>query len=422
MDAGGGGISGDGGAVDDTIVRRLLLKFRPIAPKPVCRQSLAGSSGMDELRNVPAAGKVKLQKRKYVRRRESNINKTSTRRRKKEDRSPEEEKGGRNEAEEEWPENMKTFRLLPGKAEEERQVDEILVGRDKPRSIIDSMQSSILGTPRRCYNLNNHSAGTLAPFSLHGSDQVPMGQASGFLFDHRPSEGSSILGDLDRRLLFQPPDRPAMMQESGLLGLRLVALVETVTVDCLTNTDPGELGGSDTEIIKNLDLDSSPGFISDSSNRVRWVNGAFRRMMTAVADGQSWPPPLPVESAVVLEARGKLPEWSRAFSGQVRVKLRREHQRDRGTVEKLSERGGCKWQQVVPCDVWRMDFGGFAWRLDLGAALTLGRLSWKSSSSTDQLSSQQTTFALPGSGTIFFPLSLILLFYFYFFFQICHIF
>lgn len=29
--------------------------------------------------------------------------------------------------------------------------------------------------------------------------------------------------------------------------------------------------------------------------------------------------------------------------------------------------------QMVPCDVWRMDCGGFAWRLDVEAALGLGR-------------------------------------------------
>ncbi|KAJ6776897.1 hypothetical protein OIU74_000971 [Salix koriyanagi] len=28
---------------------------------------------------------------------------------------------------------------------------------------------------------------------------------------------------------------------------------------------------------------------------------------------------------------------------------------------------------AVPCDVWRMDFGGFAWRLDVDSALSLGR-------------------------------------------------
>ncbi|KAK7858074.1 hypothetical protein CFP56_014543 [Quercus suber] len=28
---------------------------------------------------------------------------------------------------------------------------------------------------------------------------------------------------------------------------------------------------------------------------------------------------------------------------------------------------------TLPCDVWRMDGGGFAWRLDVKAALSLGR-------------------------------------------------
>uniref|UniRef100_M0ZL25 DUF7950 domain-containing protein n=3 Tax=Solanum TaxID=4107 RepID=M0ZL25_SOLTU len=32
-----------------------------------------------------------------------------------------------------------------------------------------------------------------------------------------------------------------------------------------------------------------------------------------------------------------------------------------------------KNSQTMPCDVWKMEFGGFAWRLDAKAALRLGR-------------------------------------------------
>ncbi|OVA14679.1 hypothetical protein BVC80_1817g22 [Macleaya cordata] len=108
-----------------------------------------------------------------------------------------------------------------------------------------------------------------------------------------------------------------------------------VVVGCVTETfmDGEELGlglglgSTDEEKRSNLEMDTCPGFISDGFNRVRWTNEAYRRLVNQ--DGS------------VGEAK-----W-------------------------------CGWKErnslIVPFDVWRMDGGGFAWRLDVKAALSLGR-------------------------------------------------
>lgn len=125
----------------------------------------------------------------------------------------------------------------------------------------------------------------------------------------------------------------------------------SVTIESVTDvtTAFGRLGGTDDGIMKNLELDTCPGFVSDGRNMVRWTNPAFRKM-TRVQEGRK----------VSLVVKCELPVEYLAFSCRVRVKC--------ATWRK--EKGpSC---QVVPCDVWRMDFGGLAWRLDLNAALTLG--------------------------------------------------
>ncbi|OWM74016.1 hypothetical protein CDL15_Pgr022287 [Punica granatum] len=351
MDRGGQG--GTGGAMDHAVVSRMMLKFRPIAPKPVSGETTSGTgtSESSELSNL-SSGKVKLPKRKYVRSRKNNIKRSSSAKRTgklsrqdKEDGSPDDEK---EKEEEEEEENVNTLRLLPEMAEEEPKVDD-QSDLEKPLSQADSTTNGRVTTEQ----------------SSHFGLDLP---------EHQPYDESSNIISLNYQLLFHPPEQPVMMQDSRVLVSKVMAVVETVTVDFHTTTDPRELGVTDTEIIENLGLDTSPGFVSDSSSKICWVNGAFRRMVMAMG-GQSWPPLPPVESAAVLVVKERLPDWCRAFSGWVRVKLQRAGRPHRGTVdEESSEKSYCNWQQVVPCDVWRMECGGFAWRLDLKAALTLGRL------------------------------------------------
>lgn len=128
-----------------------------------------------------------------------------------------------------------------------------------------------------------------------------------------------------------------------------------VTVECVRDAcmEGGGLGGTDMERRKNLERDTCPGLISDGLNKVEWVNEAYKKMVSQeTADGR-WP-----ECWVWLVAKEKLPYMYPAFT--CRVRLQYAHGKERHS-------------QTVPCDAWRMDCGGFAWRLDVKAALSLGR-------------------------------------------------
>ncbi|XP_073128399.1 uncharacterized protein [Henckelia pumila] len=107
------------------------------------------------------------------------------------------------------------------------------------------------------------------------------------------------------------------------------------------------LGRTDVEKVMSLDLDTCPGFVSDSSNNVRWINAAYKKM----AAGEEVVVRVVVEDGVALPA-----EWA-AFTCRVRV---------------VTTCGKEKGSSTLPCDVWRMECGGFAWRLDTQAALSLG--------------------------------------------------
>ncbi|KAK4282270.1 hypothetical protein QN277_013667 [Acacia crassicarpa] len=130
--------------------------------------------------------------------------------------------------------------------------------------------------------------------------------------------------------------------------------VETwVTVEYVSETcmEALGLGCTDTEKLANLGGDSCPGFVSDGLNRIVWVNRAFGKMVMSRNNDEETP-----EMEVRLVMRGPL-AYS-AFTCQVKVQY---------------TWGKEKCSQMVPCDAWRMDGGGFAWRLDVKAALSLGR-------------------------------------------------
>ncbi|MBA0786009.1 hypothetical protein Gotri_027128, partial [Gossypium trilobum] len=86
-------------------------------------------------------------------------------------------------------------------------------------------------------------------------------------------------------------------------------MVESVTETCIEEEEMEKC--TDQEKMKNLEEDTCPGFVSDGLNRVFWVNQAYRNM-------------------------------------------------------------GKNYSKTVPCDVWKLSSGGFAWRLDVNAALSLG--------------------------------------------------
>ncbi|XP_076915591.1 uncharacterized protein LOC143574998 [Bidens hawaiensis] len=147
----------------------------------------------------------------------------------------------------------------------------------------------------------------------------------------------------------------------GVKPSRQPKVVSSVTVECVTDTwvDSEGLGRTDEERVKNMEKDTCPGFISDGEDRVVWTNKAYRQMAGVrghVVDGD--------DMAVVLVRKDKLtplPVTYPAFTCKVKVTSAAN------TPSPLSP------TLTLPCDVWRMERGACAWRLDVKAALSLGR-------------------------------------------------
>ncbi|KAM0860612.1 hypothetical protein ACQ4PT_046431 [Festuca glaucescens] len=93
--------------------------------------------------------------------------------------------------------------------------------------------------------------------------------------------------------------------------------------------------------------DEAPAFVSDRWGRVTWMNLAFSRAVSAS------------DAGLVLAARdgAAVPAWGACAGFTCRVR-----------VTYASPRPG---SLVAPCDVWRIGDGGYLWRLDLQATLTL---------------------------------------------------
>lgn len=126
-----------------------------------------------------------------------------------------------------------------------------------------------------------------------------------------------------------------------------------VTVECLTDTWIGGNGlwCTDEERKINLEKDTCPGFISDEFGRVKWTNSAYRKK---VGQGEDVG-----EIMVWVVMKERIPVELTAFSCRVRLEY---------------TCGKEKSSLTLPCDVWSMNYGGgFAWRLDVEAALCLGR-------------------------------------------------
>lgn len=134
-----------------------------------------------------------------------------------------------------------------------------------------------------------------------------------------------------------------------------------ITIESVTGTceDRRLLGYTDEEILKNLESDSCPGFISNSFDEVLWVNPAYRRLLDLNSEDEAPATKVAVWLGLKVE-KSTVVKYLPALSCRVRI------------VYQLSEK---KTQMIVPCDVCKMDSGGFAWRLDVKSALSLGPLS-----------------------------------------------
>lgn len=311
------------GVKDETMIDRIILRFRPIAPKPATGDLDPGAGSKDKLRLLGYR-----KKRKYVR-----VNKNSCGKNKRVSSSY------HRETEKEVGDFQKgiTLQLLPEKNEgtEDHKKESHQVLGCNPQLAVSAKQES---TDQE----NHHQDPPTAPTLFNSKQDVIHGASP-----------------QDRKLVVNPtvPQKTVVVVESW------------VTVECVTEVlgtcmegQIERLGRTDDERMRILEQDTCPGFVSDGSNNVQWINGAFKRMVNdREGNCKDQLEERSPEITVSLEVKvGLLAYFSLCSAFTCWVRLRDAWKKNR-----------CL--QMVPCDVWRMDFGGFAWRLDIEAALSLGR-------------------------------------------------
>ncbi|KAK9117476.1 hypothetical protein Sjap_016423 [Stephania japonica] len=273
-----------GGIYDASKIDRIMLRFRPIAPKPA-----AGGPASDEKTVSNNVGKTSRAKRRYVR----DGSKKSCQSGRKRSKVCDQKRSndccvsfdGFDPGESEV--KVVTLPLLPEKP----------VEKDTPTSRSPSADFGDLtvGSPWRMSSTHH---------------------------DHR---GVILCGP----------------------GERTVVIV----VECVTDVCVGGGGGDEGERrLMSLERDTCPGFVSDGWDRVGWTNEAFREMVMMGEEGH--------DQVVWLVVKERLPVTCQSFTCRVRVQY--TWRKERHSV-------------MVPCDVWRINGGGLAWRLDVKAALSLGR-------------------------------------------------
>ncbi|GMJ04334.1 DIG-like 4 [Hibiscus trionum] len=280
-----------GGAQDKTIINRIMLRFRPIAPKPVNGDSISCESTFG---NKSLGVTSKRVKRKYVR-----VCKNNNRRRRRVlDEAKEDNEGNKGSI------TLVTLQLMPETADLEKSTV-------FDRSLGDE-----------CDRYLDRTA---------GDNYQSQDQPSPYLkFEKTVAADQDVIGLSDQ-----------------------TALESWVTVESVTDTcmDEGEMENcTDVERIKSLEEDTRPCFVSDSGNHVLWVNEAYKKMVGV--DGAD-------ETTVGLVVKQGFEFPRGAFSCRVGL------QYGDGEGKKTPSK-------VVPCDAWEMSSGGFAWRLDVKAALSLG--------------------------------------------------
>ena len=295
------------GAHDSSVINRMMLRFRPIAPKPATRPDVpGGSSAGEKYSSLLSTGR---RKRKYVRvRRNSGY----------------------------------TRKKNPKPSREEDRRDEIT----RPRND-DALEEQRPATTLQL----------LPESSIDLSRPVELDLAVKYnTAENRGPHTCSIW------------ENPAGSTEANarVLVVRSLVTVESVTgITCIAaeNNDgdrcDDQMIGTDAERLMSLERDTCPGFVSDGSNSVVWVNGAFKRMVTKQQEMKEG-----VEIVVGLVIKEGFPSVYSDLTGHVKLQYYSVHASGVETD---------RYSRVVPCDLWRMDGGGFAWRLDVEAALTLGR-------------------------------------------------
>ncbi|KAJ4724191.1 von willebrand factor A domain protein [Melia azedarach] len=295
-----------------------MLRFRPIAPKPVTSGTVSGNLLVDN-KNLLLTGK--RSKRKYVKVRKNN---GYNNKRKNIRIETEEEQ----EVDDDLNRNVVTLQLLPEKTtdmkEEQTWCNNL---------VVDPVLSAKVDDIRQDPSPNW--------LNFNGDHGVMMDGVGGFGF----------------------LDQSAVM--SSQRGVTVTTVESWVTVESVTDTcmDTRGLGSTDVERMRNLEKDTCPGFISDGLNRVSWVNEAYKKMVTEGQENHDGKPSPEVDIMVRLVMKEKFPSLNDYYTSSFTTKVRLQY----STWQKE------KYSKVVLCDVFRMDGGGFAWRLDVEAALSLGR-------------------------------------------------
>lgn len=195
-----------------------------------------------------------------------------------------------------------------------------------------------------------------------------------------PSSSSSGMTSVDSSppppLPATLPLMPALLAEEGFGGAAPVAnlapahvarlvlpphalrqLVSSVTVEDVT----GIWRDGEAPYAAACGGDEAPTFVSDQCGRVTWTNVAFNRAVSGRedADAAMALSAAASEVRVVLAAKdgAPVPAWGSCAGFTCRVRVPYACPR-RGSL-------------VAPCDVWRLDAGGYLWRLDLQATLSL---------------------------------------------------
>lgn len=312
----GGGVYG----YDMSKVDRIMLRFRPIAPKPVAGGDVAGAGarvGKSERHVRGGRGK-----RRYARdgtTANKRCNNNNKRRKASPDRDHRDDRKRSGTIVSDHRDDQTGVTLLP-----------LLPETPEPK---EERSDPVLSPPPKELSFDKRSS------------SFPAGRS---------------------------PDPTAAMVAPA--PLRLVRVVgSSVTVECVTDTwsDGNALGRTDEERRMNLERDTCPGFTSDGFGRVTWTNGAYRELVGQGGGGEI------VNSGerIIINNNNNIMVWLvmkerlpaavtltyPAFTCRVRLQC----YVDGKEVTKSS--------LTVPCDVWRLDAGGFAWRLDVNAALCLGR-------------------------------------------------
>ncbi|KAM1035523.1 hypothetical protein ACFX2I_038668 [Malus domestica] len=287
---------GGGGEYDMSKVDRIMLKFRPIAPRPVNGGGSTAEKGDVYVKSGRGRGKrsrcVKSKRRAVVYPNNKNNNK----------------------------------RKRPSKAEEEKMVVTLPLLPETP----EPRESSVERERNSYSSHSSYSSTTWMSFENNNCTS-------------RTS----------------PTSHRSKVAAATAMGK------SCITVDCVTDTwvEVEGLGCTDEERRMNLERDTCPGLISDWMGKVVWTNGAYRSMV-GQREGEMMVWLVMKEKAA--RAVGVMSSYTAAFTCRVRVQYS-------GCGGGTSAGDWCSL--TLPCDVWRMEGGGFAWRLDVKAALCLGAYS-----------------------------------------------